>query len=516
MEYPYISLEESRKFGVFELFGLAFNIFKENLSLSLPSLISSGTQALQSLIVVFALLYIVETYPDLTAFEDILTGNITGSLLIPEALRLLAVIIKFFFIGVFITTVLRNLFYSAFLYPYAYRLLKGEKISFFKCWNESIIFIRKLVPAVLVVEGISTGIPIIVASLIIDKFLELARIGLISNFEAGLKNEEVLILITAILALLIVVAIFTVVAHFIFIFVYQIIIVEKLDLLSALAKSLILALKNFVNLIIYGFLEITLLIIILLVSSIFQLLHMEISEILQFVLLTILSPIFSVVLLGIYLQATGIPIRYEPRREYSLTEVFLKKLNQGLSYLKNYLRFPNLKFIISTIAVYFLGFFLGLEYSKGPLGELLSILLRPREAGFNIQNFPCFYAFSGIFAHNWLVSFLTAFSGILYFPLPLANCLFNGVLVGTVFGLVSPFEFAVAVLPHGFIEIPSFIIATSLGVKLGVYILLDKEKAGVVSREVIYVLIGLAPFFLISALIEALLTPLLLKFMGMM
>jgi uncharacterized membrane protein SpoIIM required for sporulation len=89
--------------------------------------------------------------------------------------------------------------------------------------------------------------------------------------------------------------------------------------------------------------------------------------------------------------------------------------------------------------------------------------------------------------------------------------------------------FVAAIFPHGSIELPSFIIAGSTGVKLGVAFLRahgfstknkegapdsDIERFHEVARETIYVLVGLAVLFLIAGFIEGNITPIIMRAAG--
>ncbi len=78
------------------------------------------------------------------------------------------------------------------------------------------------------------------------------------------------------------------------------------------------------------------------------------------------------------------------------------------------------------------------------------------------------------------------------------------------------------ILPHGIIEIPSFLLAGSVGVKLGYAATKartqpgpkGKEYLATVLRQAVYIVIGLAPLFLIAGLIEADLTPFIARMFG--
>lgn len=79
-----------------------------------------------------------------------------------------------------------------------------------------------------------------------------------------------------------------------------------------------------------------------------------------------------------------------------------------------------------------------------------------------------------------------------------------------------------ALLPHGIIELPSFVIAASAGIKLGhkFYIhLKSKDEASTlefqhVTKQTVYIVIGLSILFLVAGIIEATITPEVMKLSG--
>jgi len=128
-----------------------------------------------------------------------------------------------------------------------------------------------------------------------------------------------------------------------------------------------------------------------------------------------------------------------------------------------------------------------------------------------------------IFLNNWLVSIATGLAGLGFGVPSFATIMFNGFLLGIVLQL-SPTTtmFNAAILPHGIIEIPSFILAGSTGIKLGYAALKAKfspsdenySYLSKVLRQAVYVLVGLAPLFFIAGLIEADLTPTIMRMFG--
>lgn len=76
-----------------------------------------------------------------------------------------------------------------------------------------------------------------------------------------------------------------------------------------------------------------------------------------------------------------------------------------------------------------------------------------------------------IFTNNVLVSLFMVYSGVLFGIIPLFSLLSNGLILGYLAHQNVPLDgwgsFLIAVLPHGIIEIPAFVIACAYGIKFG-------------------------------------------------
>lgn len=157
------------------------------------------------------------------------------------------------------------------------------------------------------------------------------------------------------------------------------------------------------------------------------------------------------------------------------------------------------------------GFYLDvLRYESGRLNPLLTQVIPPALG-------------VDLFLHNWLVSIAAAMSGIGFAFPSFETLLFNGFILGVLSPLIPSLTMLLAViLPHGIIEIPAFLLAGSVGIKLGYAAILTRVRHGPESheylsaalRQAVYIVIGLAPLFLIAGLIEADLTPVIARMFG--
>jgi len=158
------------------------------------------------------------------------------------------------------------------------------------------------------------------------------------------------------------------------------------------------------------------------------------------------------------------------------------------------------------------GFFLSQGYQPGHGNSLLGQLPLPALPLLGID----------IFLNNWLVSIATGLSGLGFGAPSFITIMFNGFILGVLLApQLSPSltMFFAAILPHGIIEIPSFVFSGSVGLRLGYAALKSKFRHGPESDEylsktlrvAVYVVVGLAPLFLFAGLIEADITPFIMR-----
>lgn len=216
------------------------------------------------------------------------------------------------------------------------------------------------------------------------------------------------------------------------------------------------------------------------------------------------------------------------------------KIRAGLREIGGFVAGPrNLPFHLLSVLAFAIGVFFGNFVSVNGLKSFLVSIGYVPGRGNPTVVFPRVIPpvlGADIFLNNWLVSMSTGLAGLGFGAPSFATILFNGFILGILLPLSSLTMFMAAILPHGIIEIPSFIVAGSMGIKLG-YAGLRKltgaERGdatnssiesgdiglaeGYLSRtlkQTVYVVVGLAPLFLIAGLIEADITPIIMRMFG--
>ncbi|MEM2276516.1 MAG: stage II sporulation protein M, partial [Thermoproteota archaeon] len=265
-----------------------------------------------------------------------------------------------------------------------------------------------------------------------------------------------------------------------------------------------------------------------------SLLSIQISSILTIVLSFLIVPVFHIFKTTLFLKAkpenTIIPLPIGPPVFKDIFPHVLKdsvnRIKKGFRELVKFLIEPrNLVSHAISALLLFLGVFLGRWVSSSGIRQVIyAIGYIPGEANplfNNVLGLP-FLALDISF-HNWQVSLATAFSGLVFIVPVLTTLFFNGFILGVVEDIVqNPTMFLAAILPHGIIELPAFIISGSIGLNIGFIFLNALKKRNVSSNEVfhenlkkaIYIIISLIPLFLVAGIIETFITPLIMRIYG--
>ena len=176
---------------------------------------------------------------------------------------------------------------------------------------------------------------------------------------------------------------------------------------------------------------------------------------------------------------------------------------------------------IAFVALLIIGFVGGLVFPDMAVGFVERFTAQVQQSGI-IQSDGTVHA-GALFASNLRASFYTLVYGLLPFIyLPALALGLNSMLLGAIAAYytqegLSLVYFLVGVLPHGIFELPALVVSVALGLQLCqkiTYSLRHKVKGIIVptindaTRTLLFVCL---PLLLIASLVEAYITPLLLK-----
>jgi len=353
----------------------------------------------------------------------------------------------------------------------------------------------------------------------------------------GLVASSILLDFALIASLII--AIFTV-------YSYPAVVIDNVSGLQAIKNSFGAASHNFGATLSYSIVRVLLLILLtVVVIPLTSAIGLPLSSVIAAILSLFLTPILHSTKTMIYYYSkpnvSEMPFELSDQiwRDISrrLPRAAWMKIKAGLVEVGRFTIGPrNLPFHLLSFLAFGLGVFLGDYVSiSGVKSYLLSIGYVSGRGNPNVifpQVLPPVLG-ADIFLNNWLVSIATGLAGIGFGAPSLATILFNGFILGILVPLSTLTMLLAAILPHGVIEIPSLILAGSMGMKLGYAALRrlfggnpakhsDAETLSVSSddylsrtlRQTVYVVVGLAPLFLIAGLIEADVTPIIMRMFG--
>jgi len=135
-----------------------------------------------------------------------------------------------------------------------------------------------------------------------------------------------------------------------------------------------------------------------------------------------------------------------------------------------------------------------------------------------IKDLPPFLILVIIILNNTVKSLVSMVLGVFFGIVPVIFITFNGFLLGVVFDVYSrlhgSWKVAMALIPHGVIEIPAVLIACSYGLKLGLKLIerimgKDTDLRGEFYKALRVYVKYVFPMLIIAAFVETYLTPIL-------
>jgi stage II sporulation protein M len=307
---------------------------------------------------------------------------------------------------------------------------------------------------------------------------------------------------------------------------------ENLSGLAAMRRSWHQVRENLGTALAYGIVYVVLIGAISLGSSFIPYVSLPISSLASVGILILVVPVLHLTKTEVYSETLRPePVEFVVYKRLSrdltgsLPRLLWGKLVEGLKELKKFaFARQNVKYHLLSAAGLGLGWLLGVWIgNNGLTGVIYALGYVPGKINPIVTGSTPLTVGVYIFFHNWQASLAIALSGIWFPALPFVNLLLNGILVGVVSDLApNPTMLAAALLPHGVIELPAFVLAGSAGIKLGVVFLRSLrnpapekiEEFHTVARQTLYLIIGLALLFFIAGFIEGNITPILMRMAG--
>ncbi|MDD5447514.1 MAG: stage II sporulation protein M [Methanocellales archaeon] len=180
-----------------------------------------------------------------------------------------------------------------------------------------------------------------------------------------------------------------------------------------------------------------------------------------------------------------------------------------LSYLKGYILFVSLIFILSTLMGYWYSS-LDLAFAtqtSADIGEMFAF----------IQGLNPLIIMAIIFLNNSIKCLIVLLLGIGFGLIPLVFLTYNGLLIGIVVLITERIEGSLyvlaAIVPHGIIELPMILFSAAIGIRLGhdLWNTLMGRKADIkkdFKNGVLFYMRWILPLLFIAAAVETFLTPL--------
>ncbi len=319
------------------------------------------------------------------------------------------------------------------------------------------------------------------------------------------------------------------------IYSYPAVVVDQLSGLSAIRQSFRVASHHLGITFTYSVIQAISLGLLFLVLSLGSALGLPLTSIVEVILIFVFIPILHLTKTMIYYHANpSVPEMSFHLSDPIWRDVFSKlprsawtRIKTGMSEGVGFVLGPrNFPFHAASVGAFALGIYLGYYVSiSGWASYALSFGAQPGRGNPVINR--VFLPFLGIdiFLHNWVTSFATTLAGFGFGAPSFVAILYTGFTLGQIaVPQLSPSltMFLAIILPHGIIEIPSFLISGSVGIRLGYAVLKAKFRPGLGSdnylsktlRVAVYVVVGLVPLFLVAGLIEADLTPIIARMFG--
>lgn len=498
--------------------------WRANPALSVATMFSSGLTALaESIIGIFGLALLVRlegtSWLDRIA-RDIASSNSGDLLNLAQSPSFLLTVLEYMVPALLVSAVVLILA-GGFVYSAEYgsylQAAAGSHVGVSEVMSN---FVKRWKPMAWTsfLSYVLTALPLAVGSVIGGVYFYLAGATLVS----GLLYALVLLaggILTVALALL-------------FIYTPVVVVADNLSGLAAIRRSAAQVRRNLGISFAYAVVLIVLTGAVSYISALVPVVNLPLSSLASVGILILITPVLHLLKTEIYSEAQKTePVSFVVYGTFlsdligALPRTLWSKFVRGLRELKDFtLNSRNAIYHALSAIGLILGWVLGIWIGNNGLTSVLYALgYVPGKINPLVTGSAPFVVGFYVFFHNWETALATALSGVWFPMIPFVTLLLNGALVGVVSDVVPNTTMLVAALaPHGVIELPSFVLAGSAGIRLGVAFFRSMRSPGpqsgqelhAIARQTIYVVIGLALLFFIAGIIEGNITPVIMRMAG--
>jgi len=477
-----------------ELFKISWNRFKRNPALAVPILLSEAAPALTTLIILIVLFALIQWFQSIGIYSKIVESLVEGKYEIlgsPGVFELIIAAITTVAVSSLLLYALGISMCDSFLYTLSEEALKRGSCVFENVWGKAV----KVLPRMFltnIAKGLAIyGVPVV---------------GLVA-FILYTKDSPT-ILILGILTLLLIAIVYIFLLQLALIYVTPSIVIGSKRIANAFLESFSLFKKTALKILAYFIIQVAVVTAVSLITAALNLLNVLFSEAATLAILLVVRPVFSLCLAGMYMAHTNRIFDVRTLPEPRLSHTAVRLLVNGFRELCNLAR--DIKWITAASLVFIAGFAGGYWITTQGLSKIISQFVGLEKGGIVFERYLPVSIFADIFFHNWRIAAFTSVSGVYSIAAPATIVLVNGIILGAVAAVLPFTDFYVAIMPHGIVEIPGFILAAAAGMRLAYQLLARKEKASYIKRAA-YIALGLAPFFAVAAFIETFITPFFIK-----
>ena len=488
------------RLSLLDLISYAYNGYSHNFSLAVSVFLREAARYILLSMWFFLLLIIIGLY-----------GQYITSLSHTEIIKLIRIIFSYPILAILIVSIyafiplitIVDTTYWCVMANCSYKVMKGFKITWYDI-VDSFRYFKKLFKAKLLVNTLTyaplmTALSIFylfIARMFHNIFLQSSK-GFEQYFSTGLN---------IVLVLLIACIIVTIVLYIISVYVPYEVIIGNMRPVSALKSSFAKVKASIKNVLVYFILSVLIILGATFLSSVFSSINISIQTLITFLINVFLLPIIDLSLTGVYIQLRKEQLNLWPKSK-SFKSITIGNLRKGFKELKVFLtKRDRLTFLGIALIIFLICYVIGLCLGLTSLRVFANLIVHPGRLNPLLTRVLPLSLVLEIFFNNWEIS-ITASVGGLILITPILVTMVNGIFIGIVASKLKLLEFLVLIMPHGSIELPSFIIALAAGFRLMYYKLKKFERIDKIFRETVFVALGLVPLFLIAAMIEVFITP---------